>query len=468
MEPIKLKNVAEAIGMRSESEREVERISTDTRTIVPGSVFLALRGDRFDGHRFVRQAVAAGAEAVIVEEPIKGNLHVPVFEVPSTRAALLQIAHYYRLQFDIPVVAVTGSVGKTTTKEMVVAALAGKYRTLKTEANLNNQIGLPKTLFRLDHTVQAAVVEMGMDQAGQIHNMSMAAAPSIAVITNIGHCHIQNLGSQEAILHAKLEILDGMDPNSPAVLNGDDPLLAGAAPSIKNPVLLYGIDSPDCDIRAEHIVETEHGLSFEIAVPSMQLRTAVQLPAFGRHLVLDALAAFAVGLLLQVPPAVMAEGLGHYVPSGMRQHIVPASGITMVEDCYNASPDSVCATLQALSAMGGGRKIAVLGDMLELGDYAEEGHRRCGRCAAELGIPLVAVGELSQWTADEARAHGGEAQWFAAQDAAGQALCAALRAGDTVLFKASHAMHMENLMAQVYAVWPKTADAEQNEEGQAK
>lgn len=457
MEPIKLKNIAEAIGQRSRSEREIERISTDTRTIIPQSLFLALKGDRFDGHQFVQQAADAGAEAIIAEQPVKVRQDIPIFTVKSTRAALLQIAKYYRMQFAIPVVAVTGSVGKTTTKEMIVAAISPKYRTLKTEGNLNNQIGLPKTLLRLDHTVEAAVVELGMDDFGQIHNMSMTAVPSISVITNIGHCHIQTLGSQEGILKAKMEIIDGMDENSPVLLNGDDPLLAKAAAGLKNSVLLYGIENPDCDIRGENIRETESGLDFDIVVPSVELRVPVHVPAYGRHHVLDALAAFAVGMLLQVSPEQMAAGLSHYQPTGMRQHIVAASGIRVVEDCYNAAPNSVCATLQGLTAMGGGRKIAVLGDMLELGDYTEEGHRRCGAKAAELKLELVAIGESSRFTADEARKNGGSVQWYATKEEAEAPLLAMLKTGDTVLFKASHGVHMENLIERVYAVWAKDA-----------
>lgn len=456
MEPMKLKDIAEAIGLRCESEREIERISTDTRTIVPGSLFLALKGDRFDGHQFAQQAVDAGAEAIIAEAPVQVSRYIPVFTVKSTRTALLQLANRYRMQFDIPVIAVTGSVGKTTTKEMIVAVLSQRYRTMKTEANLNNQIGLPKTLLKLDHTIEAAVVEMGMDDFGQIHNMSVSAAPSAAVITNIGHSHIQTLGSQEGILKAKLEIVDGMDENAPVILNGDDPLLAGAASNLKNPVLLYGIDNPECDIRAEDICETESGLQFWITVPSMNVKTPVTLPAYGRHHVLDALSAFAVGLLLQVAPESIAEGLAQYVPTGMRQHIVKASGITVVEDCYNASPDSVCATLQALTTMGNGRKIAVLGDMLELGDYTEEGHRRCGACAAQKEVELIAVGASSRFTAEEARTQNGRVQWFATKAEAVPALLAMLQPGDTVLFKGSHGVHMEELIERVYQVWPKT------------
>ena len=455
MEPIKLKNIAEAVGVQNDSEREVLRISTDTRTIIPQSVFLALKGERFDGHRFVQQAADAGAEALIVEQPVTVKQDIPVFLVKSTRGALLQIARYYRMQFDIPVIGVTGSVGKTTTKEMIVAAISPKYHTLKTEGNLNNQIGLPQTLLRMDRTTEAAVVELGMDDFGQIHNMSMSAVPSVSVITNIGHCHIQTLGSQEGILKAKLEIVDGMEETSPVILNGDDPLLAKAAPGLKNAVLLYGIDNPECDVRAENIRETESGLHFDVVVPSMDLRTAVHVPAYGRHHVLDALSAFAVGMLLQVAPEQMAEGLSQYRPTGMRQHIVPASGIRVVEDCYNASPDSVCATLQALTTMGTGRKIAVLGDMLELGGYTEEGHRRCGAKAAELKLELVAVGESSRFTAEEARKHGGSVQWFATKEEAAAPLLAMLKTGDTVLFKGSHGVHMEELIERVYTVWAK-------------
>ncbi len=455
MEPLKLKDVAKAVGLSSNSELQIERISTDTRAICPGSLFVALKGDRFDGHQFAQQAADEGAVAILAEAPVTVSRWFPVLTVPSTRAALLQLAQYYRMQFQIPVVAVTGSVGKTTTKEMIVAALSVKYRTLKTEANLNNQIGLPKTLLRLDHTIEAAVVEMGMDDFGQIHNMSMCAVPSIAVITNIGHCHIETLGSQEGIRKAKLEILDGMDDTSPVILNGDDPMLAEAAPGLNHPVLLYGIESPECDIRAESIEEGAFGLRFHVTVPSMGVRVPVEIPAFGRHFVLDALAAFAVGILLQVDPAAIAEGLAHYTPSGMRQHIVHASGITVVEDCYNASPDSVCATLQGLQYMGDGRKLAVLGDMLELGDYSEAGHRRCGRQAAERGIPIVAIGPQSRFTAEEAQAHGGTATWYADKESAAAPLLAQIQRGDTVLFKASHGIHMEALMNQVYGVWPK-------------
>lgn len=458
MEPLKLKDIAKAIGQFSTSEQTVERISTDTRAIIPRSVFLALKGERYDGHQFAQQAVNEGAIAIIAESPVSVSNGIPVFTVPSTRGALLQLAQYYRMRFQIPIIAVTGSVGKTTTKEMIVAALSVRYRTLKTEANLNNEIGLPKTLLRLDHTIEAAVVEMGMDDFGQIHNMSMAALPSIAVITNIGHCHIQTLGSQAGILKAKMEILDGMDDASPVILNGDDPLLAEEAAKLKNPVLLYGIDAPDCDIRAVDIEEGEFGLRFRVTVPSMKLNVPVAIPAYGRHLVLDALAAFAVGMMLQVDPADMAEGLSAYVPSGMRQHIVHASGITVVEDCYNASPDSVQATLRALQHMSTGRKLAVLGDMLELGDYTEEGHRTCGRCAAELGIPILAVGEASRFTAEEARSHGGTAEWFPDKESAAEPLLQMLRPGDTVLFKASHGIHMEELMTRIYAVWTKESE----------
>lgn len=457
MEELTLELVAAAIGATCNKQTEVLSICTDTRTIVPGSVFLALKGERFDGHDYAAQAAKAGAVAIICEHPVNGVKGIPVLQVKSTYGALLQIAKAYRNRFAVPVIAVTGSVGKTTTKEMIVAALSKKLSTMKTEGNLNNEVGLPKTLLRLNHTVEAAVVEMGMDHAGQIHNMSVAAEPTISVITNIGLCHIQNFDSQEGILKAKLEIVDGMDENAPVVLNGDDPFLSKAAVSLKNPALLYGIESETCDVRATNICEHENGISFEIQIASTEHRIPVTLPVYGIHHVYDALAAFSVGCLLQVPAELIAEGLSEYVPEGMRQHRVSASGITVVEDCYNASPAAVQASLSALKAMRGERKIAVLGDMLELGNHSEQGHRECGKAVAANEIPLlVAFGKDSAFTAEEAKKAGVETYWFAEKADAAAKLLELLKVGDTVLFKASHSIRMEDVLQQVYAKWPKS------------
>lgn len=460
MEQITLQDAARAIGAECKEQTDVLSICTDTRAITPGCLFVALRGERFDGHDFASAAAKAGAAGIVCEHEVENTGKTPLLMVKSTQGALLQLARYYRSLFAIPVVGVTGSVGKTTTKEMIVAALSPKYKTMKTEGNLNNQIGLPKTLFRLDHTVEAAVVEMGMDNFGQIHNLSMTAVPTIAAITNIGHSHIMNLGSQEGILKAKLEILDGMDINAPVVLNGDDPLLAGAAEKVKNPVLLYGIHNEACDVCAKDVRETESGLEFEACVASLGSCTHVRLPAYGIHHVYDALAAFSVGLLLQVDPAQMAEGLAAYVPSGMRQHIVRAGGLTVVEDCYNASPDSVKASLAALRAMPcSGRRIAVLGDMLELGDYTERGHRECGLAAAKNKIDLlVACGKDSHFCAEEAKAAGIATEYFEAKPEAGQFLLQELRAGDVVLVKASHGSHLEELLEVIYGQFERETE----------
>ncbi len=452
MEQITLQNVARAIGAECREQTDVLAVCTDTRAITPGCLFIALRGERFDGHDFAAVAAKAGAAGIVCEHEVSGTGRTPLLMVKSTQGALLQLARYYRSLFRIPLVGVTGSVGKTTTKEMIVAAISPKYQTMKTEGNLNNQIGLPKTLFRLNHTVEAAVIEMGMDHFGQIHNLSMTANPTISVITNIGHSHIMNLGSQEGILKAKLEILDGMDINAPVVLNGDDALLAGAAGKIENPVILYGIRNPDCDVCAKNIRETESGLEFEACVASLGSSTRVCLPAYGIHHVYDALAAFSIGLLLQVEPAQIAEGLAGYVPSGMRQHIVHAGELTVVEDCYNASPDSVKASLAALKAMPcSGRRIAVLGDMLELGDYTERGHRECGRAAAENRVDLlVACGRDSRFCAEEAKNAGVPTEYFEEKPEAAQFLKNNLRAGDLILVKASHGSHLEELLEVIY------------------
>lgn len=460
MEQITLQDAARAIGASCAEQADIQSVCTDTRAITPGCLFVALSGERFDGHDFAAAAAKAGAAGIVCEHEVHDTGHTPVLMVKSTQGALLQLARYYRSLFVIPLIGVTGSVGKTTTKEMIVAAISPKYNTMKTEGNLNNQIGLPKTLFRLDHTVEAAVVEMGMDHFGQIHNLSMTAVPTISVITNIGHSHIMNLGSQEGILKAKLEILDGMDTNSPVVLNGDDALLAGAAAKIKNPVLLYGIENDSCDVRAKNVQETESGLEFDACVASLNSCTHVRLPAYGIHHIYDALAAFSVGLLLQVEPEKMASGLAAYVPSGMRQHMVRAGEITVVEDCYNASPDSVKASLAALHTMPcSGRRIAVLGDMLELGDYTEPGHRECGSAVATNKLDLlIACGKSSQFCAEEAKAAGVYTEYFAEKPEAIDFLLQALQPGDLVLVKASHGSHLEEILEAIYVKFPRNPE----------
>lgn len=454
MEKMSIREVATAVGAYSAAPGFVTSVCTDTRALEEGCLFVALKGERFNGNAFALQAAAQGAAALLCEAAPAGA-DIPVIVVEDTGDALLKLAGYYRAQFDFPVVGVTGSVGKTTTKEMTAAVLSQQYNTLKTEGNFNNQIGLPKMLFRLQKETEAAVLEMGMDHAGQIERLSRAAAPTLSIITNIGVSHIEHFGSQEGILQAKLEILKGMSPEAPVILNGDDRLLRAAAGETHNPVLLVGIDTPGCDLQAEHIVQKEDGISFAVSVQALGISVPIWLPVIGRHHVYDALFAFAAGSLLQIPFDRIARGLASYAPVGMRQRVVRAGGITVIEDCYNASPDSVKASLAALAAMPcEGRRVAVLGDMLELGDYAAAAHAECGEAAAKAGLDLLlAYGENARGYVRAAAGKGLRAEHFTEKQALAQRLNEWLRPGDIALFKASRGMRLEEALEPIYAVW---------------
>lgn len=454
-----IKKVACAVGSRCACDGEITSICIDSRSIQPGCLFVAIRGERFDGHDFIAQAFAQGAAAALSEHPVE-EATGPVIVVKDTRMAFLHLAAFYRSQFDIPVVGLTGSVGKTTTKEMVAAVVEQKYRTLKTEGNLNNQIGLPRMIFRIEQDTQAAVLEMGMDHAGQISSLSQTARPSIGIITNIGVSHIENFGSQEGILKAKLEILDGMSPEAPLLLNGDDPLLLDACGKIKNPVVLFGVRNPACNLRAEQVAEESDGTRFTAV--SSNGRQELWVPAVGKHNVYNALAAVAVGELLGLSPEQIRQGLAQYQPSGMRQHVTHCGGVTVVEDCYNASPDSVKASLSALRLMPKaekGRRIAVLGDIAELGAFAPQAHKKCGEYAAKAGVDLLfTVGKNARYCRDTAAQKGVRATHFDDKQALTDRLFTILRPGDLVLFKASRVMRLEEVFQELYRRWEVNND----------
>lgn len=447
MKALKLNDIACALGVKASADAVVTGVSIDSRTVTQGDLYIAIKGERYDGHSFIDAAVESGAAAVICS---KGeNYGCPSIKVGDTSQAFLSLAHWYRGLFGIPVVGLTGSVGKTTTKEMIAAVLSSEYNTLKTQGNLNNQIGVPRTIMGIDESTQAAVIEMGMDNKGQISQLSRCASPTCAVITNIGVSHMENLGSREGILSAKLEILDGLCENAPIFLNGDDPYLMSAV--IENrPVIYYGVDNSVCDYRAVNIIPSSRGTEFDIKYKDNV--THIVLPAIGKHNVYNAAAAFAVGIENGVSPEKAAEGLLTYEPSGMRQRIKEVGGILFIEDCYNASPDSVRAALNTLAGLDNKRKIAVLGDMLELGSVSEDAHRSSGMIAAKKGIDAVLTyGERSVATAQKAEEMGvGITQSFLSQKKLASYLSKLLRPGDAVLFKASRGMELENVIQAVY------------------
>ncbi len=447
METISLKALAAALGTTSPVDAEITCVSTDTRNLPQGCLFLALRGVKFDGHDFARQAIEAGAVAVVTDTQIDD---LPCIVVENTGQALLDIGSYYRDLFDIPLVGVTGSVGKTTTKEMVACVLSEKFNTLKTEQNFNNEIGMPKTLFGLTKEHGAAVIEMGMNHFGEISRMSRSAKPTMAVITNIGYSHIEHLGSQEGILKAKLEMLDGMKPDAPLFVSADDPMLCDLRKKLERLVLTYSVQPAiGVDVYATDIKEDDGVTTFTINWNHESILAV--LPTVGIHNVKNALAAFLVGYTAGMMPQEIVCGLAKYQPTGNRQNIMEKNGQTVIADCYNASPDSMRAGLGVLGNYPcEGRKIAVLGDMLELGEHSESLHAMVGEMAKNAGIDMLfCYGKAARGIAAQA---GDSAAAFCTEDAQEltDALRKELREGDCVLFKASHGMHLEDIISAIY------------------
>ncbi|MCD7959253.1 MAG: UDP-N-acetylmuramoyl-tripeptide--D-alanyl-D-alanine ligase [Ruminococcus sp.] len=432
-------------------------MSSDTRDLPKGCLFVALKGDRFDGHDFVEKAIAAGAVAAVTERQI-GTL--PCLVVEDTGRALLDIGAFYRQKFSPILVGITGSVGKTTTKEMVACVLASQYETLKTQGNLNNEIGMPKTLMRLETQHEAAVIEMGMSHFGEISRLSRAARPMIGVITNIGYSHIENLKTQEGILQAKLEILDGMEEDAPLVVNGDDKLLSPLKRELFRPVITYGMYHAKADVQAVDIVRKPHSTMFSILTP-VGKKYPVTLPCAGEHNIMNALAAFCVGRFAGIEPEQICQTLKNYQTVGLRQNIYRRGAYTIIADYYNASPDSMKAALSVLHDLPcKGRHIAVLGDMLELGEMSRQLHTLVGEMVAEFEVDaLFCYGKESFYLAQRAAMQ--EIPVYHTDDK--RELCRVirqfLRPEDAILFKASRGMHLEDCISVIFEHEEEAKDA---------
>lgn len=453
MKAFTLQEAAAALGLpQMQAQATLADVCTDTRKIQLGSLFVCLRGERFDGHSFASQAAQLGAAALLVDHPVDAD--VPQLVVTDTGKALLQLAGWYRRRFQLPVVGLTGSVGKTTTKEFIALVLGAKYNTLKTQGNLNNEIGVPQMLFRLEDSHTAAVIEMGMNHFGEISRLTRAVAPTVGLITNIGVSHIENLGSRAGILQAKLEILEGMAPDAPLIVNIDNDMLRTVKLGDR-PLLTFAIDDQRADFTATDIAE--QGSTTTFTVHHSTFTRPVTIPTVGIHNVYNALAAMAVGYVTGVDPAAAASALANYVPAGMRQNLVQVGGVQVIEDCYNASPDSMRAALQTLGKLPVHRRYAVLGAMLELGDYAKEAHTQVGKMAAENGIDgVLAYGADAAYIVEAAKQAGLEnARLFDTKEALAQSLAQQVQPGDGVLFKGSRGMHLEDVMHTVYERWEK-------------
>lgn len=430
-------------GCRNSS---VTGVTTDSRGALRGKLFIPLTGVHHNGHDYIPDAFANGASACLSERELDAA-GGPVIIVQSTARALQDLAMYYKSLFPVKTVAITGSVGKTTTKDMTAAVLAEGFHVLKTEGNFNNEIGLPLTVFRLEDRHEYAVLEMGMNHAGEIRNLSWIARPDICVITNIGESHMEHLGSREGILEAKSEIFEYMQPPGTVILNGDDDMLLTLKPRFPR-ALFYGLNKGN-DITAREI--TENGLlnvSAEVRCGGGRFSLTVPLP--GRHMLRNALAAVAVGVVAGLGPEEIRRGIGRLELTGMRMEFRRRKdGAVIINDAYNASPSSMKAAIDILAGARG-RKVCILGDMFELGPQAGALHGEVGGYAAARGADvMIFVGEHSRQAflaAGEGRKPGSACLHYKTVPALQDELPGLIRPGDTVLVKASRGMAFESVV----------------------
>ena len=431
-------------------EAAIDLVTTDSREVRPGCIFVAFPGEKFDGHDFAAKALEEGAEYVVLNHPVKDVPEKKCFLCPDSYRAMMMMGANYRRQFSPKVVGVTGSVGKTTTKQMTYAAIAGFGNTIKTEGNQNNELGLPRTMFRIGKETEYAVVEMGMSHRGEIERLSRCARPDVGIITCIGVSHIGNLGSQENICKAKLEICEGLPNGAPLVLNGDDPFLRAAKlPEHVHPVW-FSLGDENADVCALNIRQEDDGMTFTLE-DREEDTTEVHIPAMGRHNVANALAAYAAATRLGLNAKRVIAGLSQFQQTGMRQKVVHSKGVDVIEDCYNANPDSMKAALAMFKEYPCKGRFALLGDMLELGEISPEAHETVGKQAAEYGVDfLVAYGPEAKRTAQAAAAAGVEARHVDTYREAAELLLARMQPGDALLVKASRGMALEKVLEIFY------------------
>ncbi len=424
-------------------ETVIKGISTNSREIKEGELFIPLVGDKFDGHEFIRAAFELGASAALTSKETELFIGKTIIRVKDTKKALGAIAAYYKEKHNVPTIAVTGSVGKTTTKDMVYSVISQKYNTLKTEANFNNDIGLPLTIFRLEKEHEAAVLEMGMNHFGEIDYLASIGKPDAAIITNIGESHIENLGSREGIFKAKMEITNRFGRDNTLIVNGDNDFLRTVKGEYK--VVRYGLDSGN-DVYAKDIVNKGlGGISFTAVVNGTEYAAELAVP--GEHNVYNALAAICAGIEFKIPMDDILRGIKTFEPTAQRLAVEDYKGITIINDCYNASPDSIKAALKVLAATDAKRRVAVLGDVLEMGEHAPSAHYGLAKYVKEAGVDvLVTAGENMKNLARGAKEQGvNEIHAFDKTLEACNFVKDALKEGDAVLIKASHGMRFEEV-----------------------
>ncbi len=441
---VKLSEIAAACGGRLTGGGEdsvITAFATDSRECKPGIMFVPIHGERVDGHSYIGRAFENGAAASFADHPVEAA--GPLLLVDDCRQALQKTAAWYRRRFTLPIVGITGSVGKTTMKEMAAQALSARYTVHKTAGNQNSQVGVPITVCGLKKEHTAAVIEMGVSMPGEMARIAGVVKPTCAVITNIGVSHIEFMKTRANILREKAHIADYLQEDGILFVNGDDDLLPGLKNTCGHRVVTFGL-SPFCDWQATGLREADKGTFF--TCEGLGERISVFVPAAGEHNVRNALAAMAVARSLGVPAEDAARAIGAYKTPAMRQQIEDLNGVTLIDDSYNASPDSMRSALDVLaSRQTAGKKIAVLADMLELGEYSDEGHVQVGRWAREKGVDeLLAVGPLAKGIA---AGYGERARWFATNGEAAACLKELLSPGDALLVKGSRSMHTEEIIA---------------------
>jgi UDP-N-acetylmuramoyl-tripeptide--D-alanyl-D-alanine ligase len=427
---------------------KASRWSTDTRRMEAGSVFIALRGPNYDGHNYVAEAFQKGAIAAIVDRDAPA-CQGPVVRTPDSLRALQQLASWARSQWSGDLVAVTGSAGKTTTKEAIARLVSVRKVTGRSEGNFNNHIGVPLSILELPDAAEAAVVEIGMNHAGEIRALAAIARPSVGVVTNVGWAHVENFPSVEGVALAKRELIESLDGDGVAVLNADDEKVARFADIHSGPVVTFGIDHP-ADIRATEVEFLPGGARFQAA------GAAFEIPLPGRHGVMNVLAAIAVAYgVFGIPAEELVPAARLLAPGKMRGERLVVNGITIWNDCYNSNPDAARAMIRVLRDTPARRRIAVLGEMLELGRWTETLHRAVGRYAAECGIDsLVGIRGAARLMVEEAVEAGlpaGAAYFFEDPEEAGEFLRRSLASGDAVLFKGSRGTRVEKALERLLA-----------------
>ncbi|HUN87761.1 MAG TPA: UDP-N-acetylmuramoyl-tripeptide--D-alanyl-D-alanine ligase [Terriglobales bacterium] len=448
---LNLGQIAHMVGAKLEAESghlPVIGYSIDSRTIKPHELFFAIKGDRFDGHDFVAAALDRGAEAAVVSNSFVGSGNL--LRVDDPLVALQTLARKVRHIWGKTVIGVTGSAGKTTTKEAIAHVLSTRYNVLKSEGNFNNHIGLPLQLLRIQPETEFYVSEMGMNHAGEITELAKIAEPNVGVVTMVAPVHLEFFNSLAGIAKAKKELIDALPPTGVAILNKDDEFVRNFNDGRTGSAIYFGL-CDSADVRAENITESGgSGSAFDLVAHGE--RTRACLPLVGRHNIYNAIAAVAVGISQGIPPKQAAEALAQLVPSDKRGQIVEIGGATVVNDCYNSNPKALESMVDALMGMPAERHIVVAGEMLELGPAGEELHRACGRYMVKRGVSqLLGVRGLAQPMVEAARESGLWAEFFATPEEAGEWLARDVKKGDAVLLKASRGVKLEKAIE----VWKK-------------